>query len=290
MNCVYLLRYNNWENDKWKIGCSKNIKDRLKSYQTSNGKMPDTVFILNCNDSAQKEKEYHFKYKNYIKDNKREHFILSRSIIFNLLTDGFELFYGTFLVDYNKDLILLKNQYDNELKLLQQKLKDTTCLLIKIDQANSRDILIKNHKQLFNIVHQELIKYFSNKPQILVSKLDTLTEKIKKVIPPTFTERINTELFNFLTNHIVYKKDNIVFIEEIRKNISTKFHKSISKLNNHIFYQVNKEYIIEEVKVCKHCNKKSSKLCCKDYNSNERTKKKIMKHGINKFMNKKMIV
>lgn len=66
MSCIYCLRYNQWEDSKWKIGKCKNIDTRIKAFKTSIGTFPDVIILkyvplLELNAS---EQFYHAKFKN----------------------------------------------------------------------------------------------------------------------------------------------------------------------------------------------------------------------------------
>jgi hypothetical protein len=83
-------------------------------------------------------------------------------------------------------------------------------------------------------------------------------------------------LFKFLLENSRYEKDNIVFIEDVRSKFSNWLGTSVKSLDNGTFGQVNKEYIIETRKVCKHCKKVSHKDCCEKYKHIDRSKRKIV--------------
>jgi phage/plasmid-associated DNA primase len=85
-------------------------------------------------------------------------------------------------------------------------------------------------------------------------------------------------LYKYLLEHTRYKKDNIVPLEEIRKNFNQWIGKNVKGLDNGTFGQVNENYIISSVKTCKHCTKEHKKGCCEDYNRSERSSKKIVRN------------
>lgn len=85
-------------------------------------------------------------------------------------------------------------------------------------------------------------------------------------------------LFKFLNDNTVFKQDNILTMELIRERFGTWLHKPIKKLDNGTFGQVNSKYVIDIIKTCKHCYKKSEKSCCDRYNVNDRSRKTVVRN------------
>jgi hypothetical protein len=85
-------------------------------------------------------------------------------------------------------------------------------------------------------------------------------------------------LYKFLLENTEYKSGNMVTIEEIRKEFSEWIGKKINKLDNGTFGQVNKEYVIESLKVCKSCLQSHKRGCCEEYSRINRSNKKIVKN------------
>lgn len=85
-------------------------------------------------------------------------------------------------------------------------------------------------------------------------------------------------LYKFLLENTRFKKDNVLQLEEVRENFNNWIGKKVKTLDNGTFGQVNKDYIIETVRICKHCNKEAKKSCCDKYNNKDRTKKKIVRN------------
>jgi hypothetical protein len=85
-------------------------------------------------------------------------------------------------------------------------------------------------------------------------------------------------LYKFLLENTEYKQGNMITIEEIRKEFSDWIGKKISKLDNGTFGQVNREFIIETLMICKSCLKEHKKGCCDNYNRISRTNKKFIKN------------
>lgn len=80
-------------------------------------------------------------------------------------------------------------------------------------------------------------------------------------------------LYKFLQENTKYKEGNMVFMEDINKSFSVWLGKKVHRLDNGTFAQVNKQYIVEIKKVCKHCKKEALKGCCDKYNHKNRTRK-----------------
>jgi hypothetical protein len=139
MQGVYLLRYDNWTINEYKIGRSKNIKNRLKAYNTSNGKAPDMIMVLECEDHQEREKNYHVKFKNQKQsDSKsREHFVLSRENVEEMIKSGFETYSG----------ILEFFSLENEIEKLQTFCVKETTLTVTDTQEKINLITEKIQKE-----------------------------------------------------------------------------------------------------------------------------------------------
>jgi len=85
--------------------------------------------------------------------------------------------------------------------------------------------------------------------------------------------------YKFLLENSQFKKDNIVTMEEIRENFSNWLGKKIYKLDMGTIKQVNSDYDIIKINLCKHCNKQHLKGCCEKYNSKDRTFKNIIRNS-----------
>jgi phage/plasmid-associated DNA primase len=85
-------------------------------------------------------------------------------------------------------------------------------------------------------------------------------------------------LYKFLKDNTTYKEGNMVFMEDIKNSFVQWLGKKVHKLDNGTFGQVNQDYIVEIVKVCKHCKKEGRKGCCDKYNNKDRTTKHIVKN------------
>jgi hypothetical protein len=160
-------------------------------------------------------------------------------------------------INVNTDTELLQKEYNCNVLLLQKKLQEKLLLIETL-----------NKQQLHTNIKIDLDAYFlsrtveikSELPAVDVPTSDTmiLKEKLKKqknikdnVVLPTQTDIINKALYDFLKTDTEYKKDAVIFIETFHKIISDKLNLHIKKLNNNIFKEVNKEYIVEIVMSCK---------------------------------------
>lgn len=85
-------------------------------------------------------------------------------------------------------------------------------------------------------------------------------------------------LYKFLLENTKYKEGNIILLEDIRNNFNRWLGKNVKSLDNGTFFQVNKEYIIEQMVTCKHCSNKHIKDCCVLYNRTQRSTKKTIKN------------
>lgn len=84
-------------------------------------------------------------------------------------------------------------------------------------------------------------------------------------------------LYKFLVEKCEYQKGNIVPISEIREEFKEWLGGGrVSELDNGTFYQVNEEYNIKIVKLCKRCEREAGDGCCEEYSSKERVSKKIV--------------
>ena len=67
-------------------------------------------------------------------------------------------------------------------------------------------------------------------------------------------------------------------MEDIRQRFNEWLGKNVRSLDNGTFGQVNKDYKIEVLMTCKHCNKKAMKSCCTNYRNSDRSSKKIVRN------------
>jgi hypothetical protein len=184
MQGVYLLRYDNWTINEYKIGRSKNIKNRLKAYNTSNGKAPDMIMVLECEDHQEREKHYHIKFKNQkqLDSKSREHFVLSKENVEEMIKSGFETYSG----------ILEFFSLENEIEKLQTSCVKETTLTVTDTQEKINLITEKIQKEC-----QDKLKLSSEKIQKeYQEKIQSSTEKIQKECQNKLkvsTEKLQTE-------------------------------------------------------------------------------------------------
>jgi hypothetical protein len=179
-----------------------------------------------------------------------------------------------------------------------------------LNTGNSHGISIIFEKKVTNkllveqIVHKLLTKYHFSKEFYsnnecyskslihivgeFVSTLDSSRENIHhedlvaKIIE-NISKPINTKeqqdglqiernpLYKFLIEKTRYKEGNVVMIKTFKELFGKYINKKIRNLDNGTFYQVNPNYFIERIKVCKHCYNPSRKGCCSKYSQNDRT-------------------
>lgn len=98
--------------------------------------------------------------------------------------------------------------------------------------------------------------------------------KIKLVESNTF----DCYLYKFLLENTRYKANNIVLLKSARSKFNNWLGKNVKSLDNGTFFQVNKDYIIDKVNTCKHCEKEHKKGCCVEYSRTGRSSKKIVRN------------
>jgi hypothetical protein len=154
----------------------------------------------------------------------------------------------------------------------------------------SRRVLVANfEKNVYNpdttlkerIVLSELPAFIYKSLSYYKSLRDKNTGKgIWQICPEYFREQQEelrmerNPLFKFLTENTRFKENNMIKIEDIRVNFNNWLGKRVPRLDNGTFGQVNKDYIIIEMKTCKHCENEAKKGCCDKYNNKDRTRKK----------------
>ena len=118
---------------------------------------------------------------------------------------------------------------------------------------------------------------------------DNQPKDIWKICPEYFLDQQQdlkierNPLFKFLLENTRYSEGNVMLLEEVRSRFNNWLGKNVRRLDNGTFFQVNKDYIIEIIKICKHCGKESKKGCCDRYKNSDRTRKTIVKNL--EFMN-----
>jgi hypothetical protein len=84
-------------------------------------------------------------------------------------------------------------------------------------------------------------------------------------------------LFKFLSIYSIYIKDNVITFNDVREkyNEIMGIKCNIGKIIG-TFAQVNEDYIIKKLKICKHCNKVAISGCCEKYNHKDRSTRNIV--------------
>ena len=263
---VYILRYNNWGIGIWKIGSTKNIDNRLKAYVTSNGSLPDTVLMKSCDLFKNEESSYHNKFKLKRCTGQREHFILQNVDIEQCLFDNFKQYIGE--VDINS--------VEDDLELLQVEMsKKIEC--IKHNLLNSLEEVQKRTNELIHNLRSE----YNNKLNTILKKKELEQSLIEHEIlkQQKIKEKVNENTFyKFLLENTIYQKDNIITIEELRNSFGEWIGKKIHKLDLGTIKQVNSEFEIVKINVCKKCGNEHKKGCCESYDRKGRTTKCIIKN------------
>ena len=122
MNCVYILRYNVWIDNMYKIGCAKDLKSRLVGYKTHNAFLPETILFKEFTEENYDkiEKEYHNKFNDNLVKNTREYFFLLKHDIQILFNDDFLIYEEKYnvssSVNDNTYMLYLKELHQIEIK------------------------------------------------------------------------------------------------------------------------------------------------------------------------------
>ncbi|NBX72933.1 hypothetical protein EB118_13230 [bacterium] len=289
MMYVYLLRYNCWEPHLWKIGKTKDIAKRLKSYVTSNGHLPDTV-LIKYTDDPKLESKYHKIHKNNRKT--REHFFLDHLIIESLMRDGFQTHIGT-ITTVDEDIRNLQEWWQTETEKIKTefeaaqadykwKLEAAQIEYRKNMEATQADFQqnmeaaqadfqqkMEAAENIFKAMTINIEKKAATKEQ----KSEPQAQQIHKN-----SERRSEGLGTFLKEFTYYKKGNVVLMESLRRRFSEYFGENITKLDNAMFSKVYKEYRVHVLMVCKSCNKEHLKGCCQNYGRDNHTTKKAIRN------------
>jgi len=72
-------------------------------------------------------------------------------------------------------------------------------------------------------------------------------------------------LYKYLLENTCYEEGSQIPLNEIKANFEMWLEKKVSKLDHGTFGQVNKQYIIIKLKICKSCRNKHIKGCCDKY-------------------------
>jgi len=89
----------------------------------------------------------------------------------------------------------------------------------------------------------------------------------------------SNQLYNYLVENTFYSKDSIISTDDLKNKyniwLKEKFnnHSSNVKLSYNTILQVNKNFEIKNIKMCKFCKNKHTAGCCVNYNRTARTSK-----------------
>jgi hypothetical protein len=163
---------------------------------------------------------------------------------------------------------------------IQNKILNLEFLREKMDLEKKIDInkkLIKKEKEFK--YNRQLKRVEKDNLKRKIKNQDIVHDLVKNIVHGIVENVVgkNSPFFCFLQEHSRFKQGNIVFIEDIIQKFQVYVDNyRIRCLDNFTFGQVNKEYIIETRKVCKHCKKVSHKDCCEKYKHIDRSKRKIV--------------
>lgn len=88
-------------------------------------------------------------------------------------------------------------------------------------------------------------------------------------------------LYKFLVESCEYSIDSYLQIEQIRIVFSNSIGKTVKRLDNGTFGQVDREYVIDTMNICKWCDKEAcggKTPCCLRYRNTDRSKKKVVRN------------
>jgi len=155
-------------------------------------------------------------------------------------------------------------------------------LLIANFEKNVKDPDVSLEKRIINEELPAFIYKCLNKYNELLELSNN--RSIWKICPEYFKnqqEELKLErnpLYKFLKDNTKYSKNNIITMDDIKSNFSQWLGTPVYKLDHGTFSQVNDLYTIETLMICKACHKEAIKGCCQNYNSKERSTKKIVKN------------
>lgn len=265
MKCVYLVRYDYWENGEWKIGRTKNLNHRMKAYKTTNGSQPNIIFCLPCVEENVLENMYHKRFRAQRVVGKREHFYLTDCNISELLKEGFYKYCGEYTCESVLEKIeALESKMEKEIEKIYTEAKEKLQSVKKnyeIEIMNFR-ISLEREKEF----HKELLKQ-----EEAVKKLTKEAELNKE-------DTIKDKLFKFLQENTIYNYGVAIEMDDIRKNFSVWIGHNVSKLDLTVFGRVEKRFEIERFHSCKECKRKHKRGCCEKYTSKGRTTKRLVRN------------
>ncbi len=131
--------------------------------------------------------------------------------------------------------------------------------------------------ELEAVVYKSLLRY----NELLLGKRSS--EKVWDFCPQYFRDEQDevrrglNPLYKFLSDRCVYKKGSKLKMSDIKDAFSLWLGRSVrDALEEGTFGQVNKEYIVEKINLCKACKKAHIKGCCEKYHRTDRTRYKVV--------------
>ena len=153
----------------------------------------------------------------------------------------------------------------------------------------TKDIKIKRKKNiLYNIetnekiTQKELYQEMVRNNVIFIDELNNikgvkeLYEYFKMRVEEIEEVKEENKFKEYLEKKSKYKDGEIVYLNTIKKEYTRWLGKSVSKLDNGTFGQVNSNYVIGTMNICKSCKNKHNKGCCESYKRLNVSKTKIV--------------
>lgn len=241
-----------------KIGKSNNFDKRKGQLQTSNAKPIELIYLLETTEPFKYETTILFLLRDY-KIPGREIVDCTKDFIINIF-------------DLVKQIMILSishpctNSSINQHQLLQNE---------KLTKIQDKKILTIQRKEAKQKIEKEATQEF--KEDVIKSKIFEKEQRklLKNIQKEELNQNnINNLLTTFLNINTLHKKNNFISVKDIKeKFLEYLNNKKVSKLDNGIFGQVNKEYKIEIKYLCKSCRKLHLSGCCERYSKKNRTKR-----------------
>ena len=211
---------------------------------------------------------------------------------------------GTFKVGRSK------NEVKKRVSQLQTAVVDD--IKIEYDFPTSNEILLESimhfvldrYRTNYNREHFSCRKaYIITLLKIAGNNLDTLKSTYQKIemqdILDKIADKIDEEvvaieetdsesspqppagaktLFCYLTENAAYKEGASTPLSLIRDKLSQWIGTEVKKLDKDTFFQVNRDFVVESIHICKSCGEAHKKGCCDCYNKTNRTTKQIVRN------------
>ena len=267
---IYIIQNNIQKEELCKIGMSKSMTlNRVKQYgkdvivhmimTVHNVSFVERMIIKNLKEKYKQIRNEYFEYEDLNKFRKEVIEMINK---------------------YN-----IKKENNNVMKDIEKKEDKKWTMkemyeeyIIKID-----DVKIKRKKNmLYNIetnekiTHQGLYEEMVRKNVEYICELNNI-KKLKelyeyfKMRVDEIEELKENKLKEYLEKKSKYKEGEILYLNTIKKEYSKWLGKEVNKLDSGTFGQVNSNYVILKINICKSCKNKHKKGCCDDYTSVKRT-------------------